>query len=372
LNALAAVVSAAYRLYQPILFRKSAQAAHEQLLSRLAVLDSSSAAIGMLQALHRMSTRHAPMHIGGAVLNFPLMMAAGFVKGHGFATEAQALLALQRGDNLIPGWRAVPALVGQVEFGSFTRYPRIGNSGVVLWRDVHTQSLQNRVGLRNPGARAAAYFLRERRSSLPPIYGINLAVSPGVADVEQQQAELVEAAHLFLEAQLHPAWLTLNLSCPNTEDDPAGRQTESLTRLLCEALIKVIQHYRRPIPLWVKVSPGLSTAQYRALMSAAAEAGVQGIIATNTLSAPAPDQSGSAGLSGRQLFPHSLAAAAALQKLRYELNAPLDVIACGGILDGAALAAFHAIGIYAAQVWSTFVFRGPLALQMIESETYAR
>ncbi|MFQ3674354.1 MAG: hypothetical protein SNJ83_12245, partial [Aggregatilineales bacterium] len=107
------------------------------------------------------------------------------------------------------------------------------------------------------------------------------------------------------------------------------------------------------------------------LLTAAAEAGARAIIATNTLSAPTPDLKATAGISGGQLFQHSLHAAAKLQTLRFELKASPDIIACGGILNGAAWAAYRALGIYAAQVWSALIYRGPLALQLIESETYA-
>ncbi len=371
MNPIARLVTNGYSLARPLLFRQPPQAAHQALLRRLAMWDDDPRILAALRRLHALSTQHAPLPIGGTTLNFPLMLAAGFVKGEGFASEAQALHALEHGHNLIPGWRAVPTLVGQVEFGSFTRYPRLGNSGTVLWRDVPNRSLQNRVGLRNPGARAAAYFLRARREHLPPVFGINLAVSPNVSDPKQQAAELTEAADLFLDAHLRPAWLTLNLSCPNTEDDPIGHQTEALTRTLCQSLIALIQQHRQPIPLWVKVSPDLSSAQYRALIAAASEAGARAIVATNTLSRPTPDGSTTAGVSGERLFQHSLRAAAALQRLRYEMNAPVDVVACGGILDGAQWAAYRALGIYAAQVWSALIYRGPLALQTIESETYA-
>ena len=61
-----------------------------------------------------------------------------------------------RGRDVVPGWRSLPALVGAVEFGSYTRHPRLGNPGRVVWRDHATRSMQNRIGLRNPGARAAA------------------------------------------------------------------------------------------------------------------------------------------------------------------------------------------------------------------------
>ena len=140
------------------------------------------------------------------------------------------MLAVSEGRNIIPGWRLVPALAGPVEFGSFTRYPRLGNPGTVVWRNAATQSTQNRVGLRNPGARAAAIFLGQRRSQLPKEFGINIAVSPGVEDIDEQTRHVVESLAFFLDAGVHPSWFTLNLSCPNTEDDPQGRQLEAETQ----------------------------------------------------------------------------------------------------------------------------------------------
>ena len=46
----------------------------------------------------------------------------------------------------------------------------------------------------------------------------------------------------------------------------------------------------------------------------------------------------------------------------------VDVIACGGILDGASFDAYRALGVKAGQFWSALVYRGPLAAAIIESE----
>ena len=42
--------------------------------------------------------------------------------------------------------------------------------------DPATRSTQNRVGLKNPGAQAAAAFLARNKTQLPTTYGINIAV----------------------------------------------------------------------------------------------------------------------------------------------------------------------------------------------------
>jgi dihydroorotate dehydrogenase len=355
----------AYDLARPLIFRSSAQSAHHRVLAGLRWLDGQSWAIALLRSWHHQTFTPEPVTVGGVDLPYPLMLAAGFVKGDGFADEDAALDAVHQGHNIIPGWRSMPALVGPVEFGSFTRWPRLGNSGTVMWRDAPTQSTQNRVGLRNPGARAAAAFLNQQQAHLPKCYGINLAVSPGVADLQQEQAEIVQALGFFLDAGIRPNWFTLNLSCPNTEDDPGGQQTASKTLTLCRAF-----RDRCPdIPLWVKVSPELSDAQYAQILAALAEAGAQAIIATNTLAHPTPDNPEiTAGVGGGRLHKSALAATIRLRDITRHKHYPVDIIGCGGVLDGAHYQAFRQAGAHAVQYWSALVYRGPLAAALIINE----
>lgn len=355
------------RLLRPLIFLRSPQAAHQDALRMLAALDRSASLCALLRRMNEGAQSIGPIP--------PLALAAGFVKGEGFPNELLALSAVAAGTNIIPGWRSMPALVGAVEFGSFTRYPRVGNPGVVMWRDPVTRSTQNRVGLRNPGARAAARFLGDRRAHLPRCYGINIAVSPGVSDLAQEVAEVCESMSFFLEARLRPAWFTLNLSCPNTEDDPSGNQTAAYARALCSALMEMPQ--RGSIPLWIKVGPALGEEQYAALMAVAAETGVAAIIATNTLARPVPASAAAsrdrltAGAGGGVLQPHALEAVRQLAAARERLGAPLRIIGCGGVLDGASARALRAEGADALQYWSALIYRGPLAAAVLKDELAA-
>ncbi len=365
------LVSAACRAWNRyVFFRLSPQRAHEAVIGLLRLLERSNAAVAGARHLHRLTACSVSTEVGGARLSGRLILAAGLVKGDGFADEAQALKAVvDKRRNIIPGWRLIPALAGLVEFGSFTRYPRLGNKGTVLWREAATQSTQNRVGLRNPGARAAARFLGDRRRLLPAEFGINIAVSPGVADIDRQEREVVESLQCFLDAGVHPTWFTLNLSCPNTEDDPQGFQLESETRRLCGSLIACLRERELEIPLWVKISPGLVAEQYRLLLRVFQEVGVKAVIATNTIARPSPDDAAnSAGLGGGELLPAALEAARQLLAERRRGGYEVDIIACGGILDGASFDGYRALGVKAGQYWSALVYRGPLAAAIIESE----
>lgn len=351
-------------LYQhvacPLIFRSSPEHAHERALRLCAALDSRTGAQQALTRLHRVTTDVRPVEVGGVKLSSPVMLAAGFVKGVGFATEAEALAAVARGENIMPGWRTMPSLVGAVEFGSFTRFPRMGNAGRVFWRDAAARSLQNRVGLKNPGAHAAAEFLAARHALLPPVFGINIAVSPGVTDTVQARDELQGAVAAFLSRSVVPSWLTLNISCPNTEDDPGSHQTAANTSSLCETVLNALRPFS--VPLWVKVSPALASEQYETLMQVFHTVGVQAVVATNTLPQPTPDDAAvMAGASGARLHDDAVDTVGQLARAKARLNAQVDIIGCGGVLDAAAYRAFAAQGCSAVQFWSALIYRGPLA-----------
>jgi dihydroorotate dehydrogenase len=338
-----------------------AQVGHARALAILRLADRSALLAAMLGRLSDLAFPARPTTVGGVRLNHPLILAAGLVKGDGFEREPQALAAVRAGRDIVPGWRTLPALLGAVEFGSYTRHPRLGNPGRVLWRDDSTRSMQNRVGLRNPGAEAAAAYLGSR-PQLPGTWGVSLAVSPGVHDLAVMERELREAGRAFSRA-FHgrsdgPAWFTLNLSCPNTEDDPQGRQTGDLARRLCAGLRETVSG-----PLWVKVGPDLSTAQLERLVRTFQDDAVGAVVATNTLARPAP-AGGTAGLSGAALRPMSLDTVRRLRAIigdGHEAPDGPDIVACGGILEGRDLHAFQSAGARAAMLYSALVWRGPLA-----------
>lgn len=364
-----ALYELAWRPAAALIRRTDAQVAHDRTLTMLRRADDLATFGPLARLANRAAFPGQPTYVGGVRLPHPIVIAAGLVKGEGFGTEDAALAAVDRGRNVVAGWWSLPALVGAVEFGSYTRHPRLGNPGRVVWRDHATRSMQNRIGLRNPGARAAAAHLRAHAEALPPIWGVNLAVSPGLADLAESEREIREAASFFAEAfsgaagPASPAWLTLNLSCPNTEDDPHGSQSGELAERLCGALATVTR-----LPIWVKVGPDLSDEQLRSLVSACSATGVRALVATNTWARPAPTDGGSAGLSGAGLRPLALDTVRRLSTIVTETGAGLDIVACGGILSGRDLLAFQAAGARAAMIYSALVFRGPLAGALILRE----
>lgn len=357
------------RLARHIIFRSSAQDAHIRIVNVLARFDGSSLLCKMLTQVHYWSFAKCQITIGGVELEHPFILAAGMVKGQGFDVEADAIAAAERGENIIPGWKSVPRLVGQVEFGSYTRHPRLGNPGLVIWRDAVSRSTQNRVGLKNPGAKAAAVFLKKHHTDLPAIFGINIAPTPGLIDAEKSSLEIIEAVDAFLNACIHPSWFTLNLSCPNTEDDPSGNQTEAEARHLCGALVDHLQEKGIDIPVWVKISPGLADEQYRILLRVFQDVGVKAIIATNTLAQPVPNEPTlMGGVGGGKLQGEALRAVEILTAEKVRHGYTVDIIGCGGVLNGATYRDFQRNHVQVVQYWSALVYRGPLAAALIQDE----
>lgn len=351
---------------RPVIFRKSAVWSHKRALELMRYADQNPALLWLMRFAHRLSFEAQPVQIGGVELPLPYMLAAGWVKGDGFDSEESALEAVRSGRNIIPGWRSIPALLGLVEFGSFTRWPRLGNEGTVIWRNEPTRSTQNRVGLKNPGVEAAAEFLAAWKALLPEVYGINIAVTPGVDDPAQQKTEILESIDAFLRRDIIPAWFTLNLSCPNTEDDPAGNQSGELAEVITGAVIKVLGDV---VPLWVKIGPTLADQQVSELVRAFAETGVRAVIATNTLPGPTPDDpSLKAGFGGGRLH---ASAVEMVQRTAQEIaqnDWSIDVIGCGGVEDGQTYRDFSAAGAAGVQYLSALIYRGPLAAALVQKE----
>jgi dihydroorotate dehydrogenase len=347
--------------------RTDPEVAHARTVSLMRLADGLGAATALARALHGATFPERPVRVGGVDLPHPLIVAAGLVKGDGFVDELEALAAVRAGRDIVPGSICLPALVGPVEYGSFTRHPRLGNAGRVLWRDSAAKSLQNRIGLRNPGARAAAAYLGSHAASLPPVWGLNLAVSPGVDDIGQSRREITEAAASFHQAfrglEASPSWLTLNLSCPNTEDDPRGTRSAELARELASALVEGSSR-----PVWVKIGPDLSEGRLDGIVDACAESGVRAVVATNTQARPTPDGSALAGMSGAPLRSLALDTVTRLAERIEAAGVRLDIVAGGGILSGADLRAFQAAGARAAMIYTAMVFRGPLAAALILRE----
>ena len=298
-------------------------------------------------ARRALRTSNAKLGIDALGLRFahPIGLAAGFDKN---ATAYEALAALG---------------FGFVEVGTVTGLAQPGNPKPRLFRLPADRALINRMGFNNLGASVVATHLTAERSV--PI-GVNIGKTKVVSE-ENAASDYVASTRL-----LGPLadYLVVNVSSPNT---PGLRnlQTVELLRPLLAAVKAELAGGSQRRPLLVKIAPDLNDADIDAIADLALELELDGIIATNTTisradlrsSAARVEACGAGGLSGAILKARSLAV---LERLYRRVGKRLTLISVGGIETAEDAWARLAAGASLVQIYTGFVYGGPLVVWSLQ------
>ena len=220
--------------------------------------------------------------VAGLDLPNPVGLAAGFDK------NAEALHPLSR------------AGFGFVEVGAATPRAQAGNPKPRLFRLREDRAAINRFGFNNQGMEAIAPRLAKRPGNA--IIGLNLGANKDSIDRAEDFARVLSYCGAHLD------FATVNVSSPNTEKlrDLQGRAALSA---LLSGVMEANQWLPRPIPIFLKIAPDLSTDELAEIAEVAKDVNLAAIIATNTtlsrdgLTSPQRDEAG--GLSGAPLFEKS-------------------------------------------------------------------
>ena len=185
-------------------------------------------------------------HIAGMSLGNPIGLAAGYDKS-GRAVDGLAALGF-----------------GHIEVGSVSIDPSIGNPKPRLWRLPDDEAVIVHYGLQNEGSRVVRDRLQKRLTSVP--VGVNIVKTNRGIDAPCETSDEILTEYVDAVEVLHDSadYLTLNLSCPNTEDGRDFFSDPSNTRELLERLKDV----RIEKPLFLKVSPLGDDAADDALLEA--------------------------------------------------------------------------------------------------------
>jgi dihydroorotate dehydrogenase len=125
----------------------------------------------------------------------------------------------------------------------------------------------------------------------------------------------------------------------------------------------------RPVPLLVKLSPDLNEDELADAVGVILDAGLDGIVATNTtlsregLRSPFAAEAG--GLSGAPLHERSTSVVAQISRLS---GGRLPIIAAGGVMDAASAREKLEAGATLVQVYTGLVYRGPGVVREILKE----
>jgi dihydroorotate dehydrogenase len=254
-----------------------------------------------------------------------------------------------------------------IEVGTVTPRAQHGNPRPRLFRLPRARALVNRMGFNNRGAAYVAANLRASRYA--GVRGVSIGKN---ADTPLERAgdDYVES---FRTLYPYADYFALNVSSPNTprlRELQAGDALASIvTALQAERDRLAPAHGRRP-PLLLKVAPDLAPGELSAMCTQIRGLGIDGVIATNTtvhlegVDGILPIHRGG-GLSGRPLHPRALSL---VHALRASLGAAFPIIGVGGIMDAESARAMLQAGANLLQVYTGFVYSGPmLPSEIIES-----
>ena len=300
-------------------------------------LDPETAHGLALKALHAgfgpktgpISTDRLHTDIAGLALPNPIGLAAGFDK------NATALHALSQ------------TAFGFIEVGAATPRPQSGNPKPRLFRLTEDQAAINRFGFNNDGMNTITTRLAKRPKG---IIGLNLGANK---DSDDRAADF---AKVLSHAGPHLDFATVNVSSPNTEKLRDLQGKAALSALL-SGVKEANDKLTRPIPIFLKIAPDLTSDDLADVAQVATEAQLSAIIATNTtldrtgLQNAHRDEKG--GLSGQPLFEKSTRVLARLSGLT-----PLPLIGVGGV--SSAEQAYQKIraGASAVQLYTALIYRG--------------
>lgn len=328
-----------YPIARNLLFRLPPETAHGVTLKALDTLHR----LGLMSLIAR-PPEPDPISVMGLRFPNPIGLAAGLDKN---GDHIDALSALG---------------FGFIEIGTATPRPQPGNPRPRLFRLVEHGALINRMGFNNRGLEALEANVRRRQSR--GILGINVGKNfdTPVTEAENDYRIGIERVYPFAD------YIAVNLSSPNTPGLRDLQFGDSLKRLLgavADERTRQAERFGRRVPVAVKIAPDMDETAIRFVAEALLEAGMDGVIATNTTVsregvAEHPLATEAGGLSGRPLRHQSTRV---VQCLRAELGERIPIIGVGGVDDAESAVEKMAAGARLIQLYSGFIYRGPALLR---------
>ncbi len=251
---------------------------------------------------------------------------------------------------------------GFAETGTVTPLPQAGNPRPRIFRLREDAAVINRLGFNNQGLEAYAGRLRARRNR-PGIVGANIGANKDSADRIGDYLTCFEALAGLAD------YFTVNVSSPNTPGLRGLQERDMLQNLLAQLLAA---RARRQVkaPLLLKIAPDLDEPALRDVVAVAQDAGIDGLIISNTTiggreALQSPHRYEQGGLSGRPLF----APSTRMLRDAYRLaGGKLPLVGVGGIASGADAYAKIRAGASLVQLYTAMSYAGPDLASMIATQ----
>lgn len=279
--------------------------------------------------------RRLAVEVAGLSFPNPLGMAAGYDKN---AEVASPLARLG---------------FGFVEVGTLTPKAQDGNPKPRIFRLTSDHAVINRLGFNNRGHAAALENLAGQKRA--GILGINIGANK---DAEDRVGDYVAGIAAFAGIA---SYFTVNVSSPNTPGLRNLQTREALSELLTRVLAER-DRCARKIPVFLKIAPDLTEPDLDDIAAECLAQKLDGLIVSNTTLSREGlgDDVGkteAGGLSGRPVFERSTIV---LAKMRERLGADMPLIGVGGIDSAETAAEKMRAGANLVQVYTGFIYGGPL------------
>ncbi|NCQ12235.1 MAG: quinone-dependent dihydroorotate dehydrogenase, partial [Bacteroidetes bacterium] len=253
---------------------------------------------------------------------------------------------------------------GFLEIGSVTANESKGNSKPRLFRLPQDEALINRMGLNNDGVTKIVNRLEEAKREIP--FGVNIAKTH--SPLIMGEYAILDYVESFAASQFTADYITINISCPNTEEGKTFEDPETLNHLLGQ--INLVRKTDKP--LLVKFSSDSDEILLKELTDICLNHGIDGFVCSNTSSKRSNLKTeiqeltriGKGGLSGK---PIKSASIKNVERIRsFAPNSLL--IGVGGIASGEDGVDYLKAGADLIQVYSGLVYEGPSLVKNIQEK----
>jgi len=346
-----------YKLLRSILFNFNTEAVHHFSMNSLSFACKIKFLRNIITNKFTVTDKKLEKKVCGLSFRNPVGLGAGFDKNAKYLTELKAL-----------GF-------GFVEIGTVTPRPQSGNDTPRLFRLPKDKALINRMGFNNDGVDVIAKRLAKWRegeqlnlkgnNSDGYIIGGNIGKNKITPNEDAWKDYEICFNALFNVVD----YFVVNVSSPNTPGLRELQEKDALRKILANLQL-INQSKPQPKPLLLKIAPDLTNEQLDDIVSLAFEVKLDGLVATNTTisrnnlttSLNEVEAMGMGGLSGKPVTERSTEV---VQYLAKQLKGQIPIMASGGIFTGADAKDKLAVGASLVQVWTGFVYEGPIIAKNI-------
>lgn len=257
-----------------------------------------------------------------------------------------------------------------IEIGTVTPKGQPGNPKPRLFRMPSSKGLINRMGFNNNGVEEAVKKLKKRKTNI--IIGGNLGKNTNTPN----DCAVADYVITFNALYDYVDYFVVNVSCPNISNLHKLQDKDSLMLILNSVLA---ERAKKTVakPVLLKISPDLNFNQIDEVIDILQETKIDGVVATNTttgrynLNEPEEkvSQVGNGGMSGLPLRDRST------EVIRYisrKTGGKIPIIGVGGILSAQDALDKIEAGATLVQIYSGFIYEGPILVKKINKALLKR